>query len=102
LRDIPGDTGAGKRTLAVVLGDGRTRLLWLALVTGAHALGVVIVASAGAWALLSLAGVPIAVRAAVPVTSGARGRDLVPVLQLTGLAELVYAAGLGLGLAIAA
>ena len=32
LRDIPGDTVSGKRTLAVRLGDGRTRVLYVALV----------------------------------------------------------------------
>ncbi|MEO6318987.1 MAG: 1,4-dihydroxy-2-naphthoate polyprenyltransferase, partial [Acidimicrobiales bacterium] len=31
LRDIPGDTASGKRTLAVRLGDGRTRGLYVAM-----------------------------------------------------------------------
>ena len=35
LRDIPTDTTSGKRTLAVRLGDSRTRLLYLALVIAA-------------------------------------------------------------------
>jgi hypothetical protein len=34
------------------------------------------------------------------VTGGASGRGLVPVLQLTGVAELLLAAGLAAGLAI--
>ncbi|MGQ0830183.1 MAG: 1,4-dihydroxy-2-naphthoate polyprenyltransferase, partial [Microthrixaceae bacterium] len=38
LRDIPGDTLAGKRTLAVRLGDARTRGLYVALLVGAFAL----------------------------------------------------------------
>ncbi|HAN70647.1 MAG TPA: 1,4-dihydroxy-2-naphthoate polyprenyltransferase, partial [Actinobacteria bacterium] len=33
LRDIPGDTEVGKRTLAVRLGDDRTRMLYATLVT---------------------------------------------------------------------
>ena len=40
-------------------------------------------------------------RAAKTVTTGASGRDLIPVLQLTGLGELVYAAGVFTGLLIA-
>ena len=35
LRDIPGDTASGKRTLAVRLGDHRTRILYVALLVGA-------------------------------------------------------------------
>ena len=37
LRDIPTDTAAGKRTLAVRLGDPRTRWLYVGLVVGAFA-----------------------------------------------------------------
>jgi 1,4-dihydroxy-2-naphthoate octaprenyltransferase len=99
LRDIPTDRVEGKRTLAVVLGDPRTRRLWLALVVAAHALGVA-VAPAHPWALLSLAGAPLAARAGGRVVRGTLGRDLVPVLRDTGLAELAYAVGLGLGLAL--
>ena len=48
LRDIPTDTLAGKRTLAVVLGDERTRYLYAFLV-GAAAVAVVAVAAASTW-----------------------------------------------------
>jgi 1,4-dihydroxy-2-naphthoate octaprenyltransferase len=99
LRDIPTDVVAGKRTLAVVLGDRRTRALWLVLVAGAQVLGL-LVALDRPWALLSLAGVPLAVRAGARVARGATGRDLVPVLRDTGLAELLFAVGLGVGLAL--
>jgi 1,4-dihydroxy-2-naphthoate octaprenyltransferase len=99
LRDIPTDVEAGKRTLAVVLGDGRTRALWFGLVGGAQVLGL-LVALDRPWALLSLAGLPLAVRAGARLGRGARGRDLVPVLRDTGLAELAYAVGLGVGLAL--
>jgi 1,4-dihydroxy-2-naphthoate octaprenyltransferase len=99
LRDIPTDVAAGKRTLAVVLGDRGTRMLWFALVGGAQLLGLA-AALDRPWALLSLAGVPIAVRAGLRLARGARGRDLVPVLRDTGLAELSYAVGLGVGLAL--
>ena len=42
LRDIPTDVDAGKRTLAVVLGDRRTRTLYPSLVVGAFAAAVVV------------------------------------------------------------
>jgi 1,4-dihydroxy-2-naphthoate octaprenyltransferase len=99
LRDIPTDVAAGKRTLAVVLGDARTRAMWFVLVFGAQLLGVA-VAVDRPWALLSLAGVPLALRAGLLVGRGAQGRDLVPVLRDTGLAQLLYAVGLGVGLAL--
>jgi len=91
LRDIPTDTVAGKRTLAVVLGDDRTRALYLLLVLAA-AVACVAVAAATTWVALTGLGflVPAAtgVRA---VRSGAVGPALIPVLQSTGLAELAWA-----------
>ncbi|MEP7090174.1 MAG: 1,4-dihydroxy-2-naphthoate polyprenyltransferase [Nocardioidaceae bacterium] len=101
LRDIPTDTTSGKRTLAVVLGDARTRGLYALLV------GVAVVALVGValdtsrLALLGLALVVPAVPAVRIVLTGAAGRDLVPVLQRTGLAELLYASGVFVGLLVA-
>jgi 1,4-dihydroxy-2-naphthoate octaprenyltransferase len=99
LRDIPTDVLAGKRTLAVLLGDARSRVLWFVLVFGAQVLGLV-AALDRPWALLSLAGLPLALRAGGRLARGAQGRDLVPVLRDTGLAELLFAVGLGIGLAL--
>ncbi|MDF1606128.1 1,4-dihydroxy-2-naphthoate polyprenyltransferase [Nocardioides sp. YIM 152315] len=92
LRDIPTDTVAGKRTLAVVLGDRRTRLLYVALVVAAAAavLGVAVVTS---WcALVGLGFLVLAAPAIRTVLGGATGPGLIPVLQQTGLAELLWAA----------
>ncbi|MET0766948.1 MAG: 1,4-dihydroxy-2-naphthoate polyprenyltransferase [Aeromicrobium sp.] len=101
LRDIPTDSVTGKRTLAVVLGDAWTRRLFSLLML--VALGTLVWASVfTAWALLGLLMVPLAVRARQVVASGAQGMALIPVLKDTGLAELVYAAGLAIGLAIGA
>jgi 1,4-dihydroxy-2-naphthoate octaprenyltransferase len=99
LRDIPTDTATGKRTLAVVLGDARSRRLYAGL--GLVAVGAVVAcAFATPWALLGLLGLPLVVRATRTVTSGASGPALIPVLRDTGLAELALAAGLALGLAL--
>jgi 1,4-dihydroxy-2-naphthoate polyprenyltransferase len=91
LRDIPTDTVAGKRTLAVVLGDRRTRLLYVLLVVLAAA-AVVAVAAVTTWcALVGLGFLVLAGPAARTVLGGAVGPGLIPVLQRTGLAELLWA-----------
>ncbi len=92
LRDIPTDTVAGKRTLAVVLGDQRTRALYLLLVLAAAAAVVAVAAATTWWALVGLAFLVVAVRALRIVLGGATGPALIPVLQKTGLAELLWAA----------
>jgi 1,4-dihydroxy-2-naphthoate octaprenyltransferase len=52
------------------------------------------------WAVLALAYAVPSLRAGRVVLSGAVGPGLIPVLQLTGLAELLYGLGLLVGLAI--
>ena len=92
LRDIPTDTVAGKRTLAVVLGAERTRSLYLLLVLAA-AVAVVGVAVTTTWcALVGLGFLLVLAPGLRTVLSGATGPGLIPVLQQTGLAELVWAA----------
>jgi len=91
LRDIPTDTVAGKRTLAVVLGPDRTRALYLLLVLAAAVAVVAVAVSTTSWALLGLAFLVPGLRGARTVMSGAVGPALVPVLQSTGVAELVWA-----------
>jgi 1,4-dihydroxy-2-naphthoate octaprenyltransferase len=91
LRDIPTDTVAGKRTLAVVLGADRTRALYLLLVLAAAVACVAVAAATTWWALAGLGFLAPAVRGVRTVLSGAVGPALVPVLQSTGLAELAWA-----------
>lgn len=99
LRDIPTDTVSGKRTLAVVLGAARSRQLYAGLVTLAFVLAAVS-AVATPWTLLSFIAVPLAIRSVRVILSDAVGPALIPVLKNTGLTELLYAAGLGIGLAL--
>jgi 1,4-dihydroxy-2-naphthoate polyprenyltransferase len=98
LRDIPTDREVGKRTLAVVLGDARSRSLFVALVLAAYAVAVATAVVATPWALLAAVSVPAALRAVRPVRAGATGPRLVAVLRDTGLTELLYAVGLTAGL----
>ena len=102
LRDIPTDTLAGKRTLAVVLGADRTRALYLLLVLAAVAGCLAVAVSTTWWALLGLGFLVPALRGVRTVLSGAVGPALVPVLQSTGLAELVWAVLVGVPLVLAA
>ncbi len=101
LRDIPTDTLAGKRTLAVVLGPARTRALYLLLVLAAIAAVVAVAVSTTWWALLGLGFLGPVLPGVRTVMSGAVGPALVPVLQSTGLAELAWALLVAVPLALA-
>ncbi len=101
LRDISTDRVAGKRTLAVALGDERARCLFAALHVGAYACLVVAALDLTWWALLGLASLPLSLRAYRVVRRGATGSALIAVLRDTGLAELTYAAGAFAGLLVA-
>ncbi|MGA8257064.1 MAG: 1,4-dihydroxy-2-naphthoate octaprenyltransferase, partial [Nocardioides sp.] len=92
LRDIPTDTVAGKLTLAVRLGDRRTRRLYTALVLAAALCVVAVAAITTWWALAGLGFLVVAGRGVRVVMGGAVGPGLIPVLQTTGVAELAWAA----------
>ena len=98
LRDIPTDRESGKITLAVRLGDGRTRLVYQALLITALVLTLVLML-ATPWCAVGLLALPLAVRAARPVRGGLGGEELIPVLRDTGLAMLVWAVAVALALA---
>ena len=103
LRDIPGDTISGKRTLAVRLGDRRTRLLYVGLLVAAFALLPPVCGlgerPAGA---LAFAALFLAQRPVLHVLQGAKGAELIPVLAATGKVQLAFGALLAAGLAISA
>ena len=100
LRDIPGDTIAGKRTLAVRLGDRRTRRLFVAMHVGALLVAVAITGVTGRAAIGSLAAIPWVLSATRRVVQGATGHDLIPVLVASARAQLVGGMVLALGLAV--
>ena len=88
LRDIPTDRVVGKRTLAVRLGDQRTRYLYVALMV----LGV-LSGSGGTfwnpWLLLVLATGIFVMLPISKVRGGATGKDLIEVLGDTGRSQLI-------------
>ncbi len=101
LRDIPTDRVVGKRTLAVRLGDRRTRWLYLMLVAGAAGCVVAVAALTSWWVLLVLAAFVLAAPPVRVIAGGATGPGLIPALKSTGLLVLGYGIALGGALAIA-
>jgi 1,4-dihydroxy-2-naphthoate octaprenyltransferase len=100
LRDIAGDRAAGKVTLAVRLGDPRTRSLYTAMVGVAVILPAVVAAMTSPWVALACLTAAMAVRPVRIVRGGALGPALIPALKLTGLLLLVYGLALGLVLGL--
>ncbi len=99
LRDIPGDTEAGKRTLAVRLGDKRTRIFYIALVvlpffTVPFLCGLS-QRPAGAFSMFA---VLLARKPVQRVIEGARGPALIPVLGATGRVQLAFGVLISVGL----
>lgn len=90
LRDVDTDHHTGKRTLAVMLGDGLTRRVYVALLVAAL-LAVAVVGIRHPWCLIALAAALPAIRPARAVWRGAKGPALIPVLGATGMTESVYA-----------
>ncbi|MCZ2821958.1 1,4-dihydroxy-2-naphthoate polyprenyltransferase [Modestobacter sp. VKM Ac-2977] len=99
LRDVHGDAAVGKRTLAVLLGEARTRVFYTGLLVVAFA----VIAGIGVvrpWALLGLLAAPLAVPPVRTVLGGGRGPALIGALKATGQLTLVTGVLLGLGLAL--
>ena len=101
LRDRPADAEAGKRTLAVRMGDRRTRVLYVVLVDGALVVGS-LCALDRRWAFLVLGAGVLAGPAVRVVLGGAEGRDLIGVLERTGRTQLLAGILLAAGLALSA
>jgi 1,4-dihydroxy-2-naphthoate octaprenyltransferase len=102
LRDIPTDREVGKRTMAVRLGDARTRSFYVLLLVAAFALVVAIAVADRPLAALGVAGIAVAVPAVQAIRQGAVGRALIPVLGATGKVQLITGLLTALGMAVSA
>lgn len=100
LRDIPGDTVAGKKTLAVRLGDKQTRRLYYSLLV-VSGLAILLLAVELPSTLIGLLGLLAAIPAIRRVMRGAVGKDLIDVLGATGRTQILTAVALSAGLILA-
>jgi len=99
LRDVHGDAAVGKRTMAVLLGEQRTRFAYTGLLVVVLA-AIVGIGLARPWALLALLALPLAVPPVRTVLGGGRGPVLIGALKATGQLTLAVGVLLGLGLAV--
>jgi 1,4-dihydroxy-2-naphthoate octaprenyltransferase len=99
LRDIRSDAQVGKRTLAVLIGDKRSRATYLALLAIPFLVAVTMVA-ARPFALLTLAAIPLALDPVRAIRAGATGPALIKTLGQTARLQLAFGIALTIGLAI--
>ncbi len=100
LRDLATDREAGKTTLGVVLGERGTRAWYLLLIVAAYGVGIALwpVAEVGAWPLLVLLSLPVALMPVRAIASGVTGRALNATLIQTARLHLVFGVLLALAL----
>jgi 1,4-dihydroxy-2-naphthoate octaprenyltransferase len=99
LRDIPTDTQAGKRTLAVRLGDARTRTGYVVALLVPF-LVVVGIAFFRPLVLITAATLPLARMPITSVRAGASGPALIRALGQTGRVQLAFGIAFAIGLAV--
>ncbi len=89
IRDIPTDAAAGKRTLAVRMGDKDARTLFQVLTLMPFIVSVALSMSF-VGSLAGFIALPLAVASILMVRKGAQGKDLIPVLGMNGKAMLAW------------
>ena len=95
IRDRAKDEVVGKRTLAVRLGDKRSRVFYTALVT----LPYLLAAGFGTpWVALTLATLPLTVSILKALWSGVEGAALIALLAATGKLQMLFSFALSLAL----
>jgi 1,4-dihydroxy-2-naphthoate octaprenyltransferase len=99
LRDIRSDGESGKRTLAVRIGDARSRSVYLLFLLVPFALAALI-ALVRPFSLLMLLALPLTLAPARSVRGGASGPALITTLGQTGRVQLAFGVAFTIGLAI--
>ena len=93
LRDLPSDEVAGKKTLAVVMGDKSTRDLYKWLMFFALVISVAL-ALFSFYYLFALLSLPLVSKSVRAVSAGARGGELISLLAKTGRIQIIYSVAL--------
>ena len=95
IRDRPKDEVVGKRTLAVRLGDKRSRIFYSVLVTAPYLLA----AGFGTpWVALTIVTLPMTISIVRSLWSGIQGVDLIALLGKTGRLQILFSLALSLAL----
>lgn len=100
LRDIDTDAAAEKKTLAVRLGESRSRYLYLALIFVAFGVIPAMAFIGPRTALVALVAGIWAIRPIRIVGGGGTGRELIPALVATGQLLIAYAITLSIGIVL--
>jgi 1,4-dihydroxy-2-naphthoate octaprenyltransferase len=97
IRDRPKDEVVGKRTMAVRLGDRRSRGFYTFLVIAPY----LFTAGFGTpWVALTIITLPMTISILKPLWSGIEGAGLIPLLGKTGKLQMVFCLALSLALII--
>ena len=99
LRDIGTDTVAGKRTLAVMLGDARSRMGYVLTLLAPFGVAALL-AFFRPFTLLTVLALPLARLPVRSVRAGASGPALIRALGQTGRLQLAFGIAFTIGLAI--
>jgi 1,4-dihydroxy-2-naphthoate polyprenyltransferase len=99
LRDIGTDMVAGKRTLAVMLGDARSRVAYVLTLLAPFGVAALL-AFFRPFTLLTALALPLALMPVRSVRSGASGPALIRALGQTGRLQLAFGIAFTIGLAI--
>lgn len=97
IRDRAKDEAVGKRTLAVRLGESKSRNFFLGLLLTAHISALLVTP----WAVITLLLIPLTFRLARLIKAETHGKALIPLLAKTGQLQLLFAALLALALWLA-
>jgi 1,4-dihydroxy-2-naphthoate octaprenyltransferase len=97
IRDLSKDQVAGKRTVAVRIGDEKARRAFVSLLILAH---IAAVATFIPTTLLTLLAAPLTFSVSKAVLSKASGTSLIPILGKTGKLQLLFSALFAIALAI--
>jgi 1,4-dihydroxy-2-naphthoate octaprenyltransferase len=95
IRDRALDSEVGKKTLAVRLGDQKSRFLYSVLIVSPF----ILTAGFGTpWTMLTLVALPRAISILRALWTGALGRTLIPLLAKTGELQILFCLALSLAL----